>query len=134
MNFEDFFKNAHYGIVVSRRQKAKHGIRLFPYCEVYGKVKTLQRLKMQLLNLSVSCTVKNNFLRIQGIRNCSLITQYVPSEQKWFQGAVQMFEQGRHLEPEGIIQLIKIRNERQSARPMEGKVTVKEAVKTVLEH
>ncbi len=132
--FEVAFRKAHYGIVVSRRQRTKHGLRLFPYCEIYGLIEDLEELKHELLTISVSCTVKENFLRVQGIRNCSLITQFVPEKHAWFKQVVQMFEQGVHLEPEGMIKLIKLRDARKGSRSMENKVTLKEVIQTVLEH
>lgn len=134
IGFDIIFRKAHYGIVVSRRSKTKHGIRLFPYCEVYGATEKLEKLRHSLLSLSISCTVRGNFLRIQGIRNCSLITQFVPEKKSWFKEAVRMFEEGEHLEPEGMIKLIRLRDKRVGARKMENKVSLNEVIKTVLEH
>lgn len=106
------FNDASVGINSSKR---KDGIRLLPYCEIRHKdIQYLAEIKSRSLNLSVSCTVRKGFLRIQGIQNCLLITQYI--EVEWWLKAMKMFEEGKHLTEEGLIEIAKLRDEHTSKK------------------
>ena len=112
IELENIFKDASVGINSSRR---KTGVRLLPYCEIRHKdIQYLARVKAMLLNLSVSCTVRKGFLRIQGIQNCLLITQFITTE--WWLKAMKMFEEGKHLTDVGLIEIAKLRDENSSKK------------------
>lgn len=109
---KDIFKGASVGINTSKRLDS---IRLLPYCEVRSKdISYLARVKALLLNLSVSCTVRRGFLRVQGIQNCSLITQYIEIE--WWLKAMNLFERGEHLTEEGLIKIAQLRDDNCSGK------------------
>jgi len=98
------FKTAYVGVTVGRRVR---GIRLNPYIEIRGKAEELETIRLELLKYSIGCTIRNNFLRIQGIQNCSIISPFV--EKEWFKECMKMFEEGLHLTQDGrdkIMELI----------------------------
>ena len=108
----EVFKDASVGINTSKRLD---GIRLLPYCEVRSKdIQYLSRVKALLLNLSVSCTVRRGFLRVQGIQNCSLITQFI--DIKWWLEAMEIFTTGKHLTEEGLIKIARLRDDNCSGK------------------
>lgn len=111
------FKSASVSIITSKRKKGDaESIRLNPCCEIRHKdIHYLSRIKALLLNLSVSCTIRKKFLRIQGVQNCSLITQFITGHDWWLQ-AMQMFEEGRHKTHLGLIEIAKLRDEHSSKR------------------
>ena len=111
------FKSASVSIITSKRKKGDtESIRLIPCCEIRHKdIHYLSRIKALLLNLSVSCTIRKKFLRIQGVQNCSIITQFISGQDWWLQ-AMQMFEEGKHKTHLGIIEIAKLRDEHASKR------------------
>lgn len=113
------FKSVSVSIISSKRKKGDaESIRLIPCCEIrHRDIHYLSRIKALLLNLSVSCTIRKKFLRIQGVQNCSIITQFIDnSGQDWWLQAMQMFEEGRHKTHLGIIEIAKLRDEHASKR------------------
>lgn len=124
------FEDASVGINSSRR---KDGIRLLPYCEIRHKdIQYLAEIKARLLNLSVSCTVRKGFLRIQGIQNCLLITQYI--DVMWWLEAMKLFEQGKHLTEEGLIKIAKLRDENTSKKNILTRRNVGDVAKILAEN
>ena len=98
---ETTFKGAYVGITASNREK---GIRLNPYVEIRDERPRLLALQNKLLKLSIGCTMRKGFLRVQGIQNCSLIAPFV--EYQWFKDCILLFEQKRHLTPEGVEEIL----------------------------
>ena len=98
---ESVFKNAYVGVSANRRDS---GIRLNPYVEIRDVEDKLFDLQNKLLALSIGCTVKKNFLRIQGIQNCKIVAPFV--KQKWFKECMVKFDEGKHLTHEGIIEIL----------------------------
>jgi len=96
MNIQESFADAYVGIVIGRRER---GIRLNPYIEIRGEPYDLKRIQLDLLSLSVGCTIRKGFLRIQGIQNCKLIAPYTKHD--WFRKAMVLFGKGEHLKEEG---------------------------------
>ena len=130
INLEDIFVDASVGINSSRR---KDGIRLLPYCEIrHRDIQYLAMIKAGLLNLSVSCTVRKGFLRIQGIQNCLIITQYI--EVEWWLEAMNLFEKGKHLTEEGLIEIAKLRDENTSKRNILTRRNVGDVAKILAEN
>ena len=98
---ESVFKNAYVGVSANRRDT---GIRLNPYVEIRDNEDNLFDLQNKLLTLSIGCTVRKNFLRIQGIQNCKIVAPFV--KQKWFKECMKKFDEGKHLTQEGVIEIL----------------------------
>jgi len=112
VTLEYAFKNATVGLTSSKRSK---GVRLLPYCEIRSKYRIyLSRLKAKLLTISVSSTVRKGFLRIQGIQNCNLITQFISTQ--WWLESMEMFMEGKHLTEEGLLTIAKLRDDNYTGR------------------
>ena len=84
---ESTFKDAYVGITASKRDK---GVRLNPYIELRDEEPRLLILQTQLLALSIGCTVRRGFLRIQGIQNCIVVAPFVKYD--WFRDCMALFE------------------------------------------
>jgi len=98
------------GISVSIRDKAKLGVRAHPWAEIRcERPKLLKDLQVELLTLSIGSTHIGNKLRIQGINNCSLLTQFVPERYTWWSEAVTMFVAGEHKNKSGLIKILCLR-------------------------
>lgn len=109
---KDAFKIATVGLTSSKRPD---GVRLLPYCEIRSKDRIyLSRLKAELLTISVSSTVRNGFLRIQGIQNCNIITQFISTE--WWLESMEMFMEGKHLTEGGLLTIAKLRDDNYRGR------------------
>jgi len=103
LELSEAFKDAYVGITSSKRLK---GIRLNPYIEVRGEKPTLQELQLVLLQMSIGCTIRKNFLRIQGIQNCKIISPF--TEHQWFREAILLFEKGEHLTKKGREKILEL--------------------------
>ena len=111
-SLDKMFEKSTVGLTSSKRP---NGVRLLPYCEIRSKDKIfLSNLKARLLTISVSSTVRNGFIRIQGIQNCNIITQFISTQ--WWLDAMEMFMEGKHLTEEGLLTIAKLRDDNYKGR------------------
>lgn len=92
------------GVQVSKRGRK---IRLCPYCEVRGGFYQLRRLQEDLLEISVTCAIRPEFVRINGIENCSTMTRFI--DKKWFLEVMVRFKNGEHLTKKGVLAILQSR-------------------------
>ena len=98
------------GVMVTRRDEAQFGVRIYPYCEVHGNREDLSSLQAELLNISVTSSLRPKFLRIQGIQNCRILTGFLDKKNRdWWFKAVELFVKGEHLKKKGILRIAKMR-------------------------
>ena len=98
------------GVMVTRREEAQFGLRVYPYCEVHSDRDRLASLQAELLNISVTSSLRPNFLRIQGIQNCRILTGFLNKEgREWWFKAVGLFVNVEHLKKKGILKIVKMR-------------------------
>jgi len=103
MKYEEMFSDAYVGITQGKRT---NGIRITPYIELRGELYDLRKIQLELLSMSIGCTIRNRFLRIQGIQNCKLIAPY--TKHQWFRDAIMMFDRGEHLTEEGKLKIMSL--------------------------
>jgi len=106
-DLKKLFKNSVCGVVANRRKSLSYGIRLWPYCEVFGNLEDLKRLQAELLSMSVGSCLRKKSLRIQGINNCSMITQFI--DNPWWKDVVLRFVNGEHHTRAGILHILRSR-------------------------
>lgn len=132
VQLDGVFKEASCSVIASKRPNLKTGIRLMPYCEIFNQDPLfLEQVKIELLKLSVSSTVHKNFLRIQGIQNCSIMTGYI--RERWWVDAIQLFLEGKHRTKKGIVEILQLRESRDGARDMKSKASLQEVIKILME-
>ena len=95
---------------MTKREEAQFGLRIYPYCEVHGSRDMLSSLQAELLNVSVTSSLRPKFLRIQGIQNCSILTGVLDKDgREWWFKAVGLFVKGEHLKKKGILKIVRMR-------------------------
>ena len=100
------------GVSVQRREKAKYGIRIVPYCDAVGELDELNDLKLYLLKSGIGSTLREGFLRVQGIQNCWMMTRFYPINDKkldWWRTVVKMFSEKEHLTKAGMVKILELR-------------------------
>lgn len=108
---DEAVEKAIVGVTASQgHPKTRYGIRIYPYVEIPGAKEDLAYVQSELLRFSVGSTLRPNFLRIQGIQNCSVMTRFLDSDKyAWWFKAVQMFVDRQHLTRKGIISILNLR-------------------------
>lgn len=106
--------NAKCGISIEKT-RTDLGLRPNPWIELRCSEEKARQIQAKLLNYGISSTINNNGLRIQGINNCSLATR-VFNANKWWVEAVNMMENGKHLNAEGLITIVKMRNQNSKSK------------------
>ena len=98
------------GVTSGKRSKMRYGIKLYPYVEVSGEHAELLDIQSELLRFSIGSTLRPDFLRIQGIENCSLMTQFLDKNKYlWWFKCMELFSQGEHLNMKGIQMILRLR-------------------------
>jgi len=105
MNLDD----AKTGISIEKT-RTNLGLRPTPWIEKHCDEQKAQKIKIDLLEYGISSTVNNNGIRIQGINNCKLAIRHVNPDDWWVK-CVNMMVKGKHLKPEGLIEIVKLRNQ-----------------------
>jgi len=118
---ESVFKNAYVGVSTNRRD---NGVRLNPYVEIRDEEGKLRDIQNKLLALSIGCTIRNNFLRIQGIQNCMIVAPFV--KQKWFRECMMKFDEGKHLTLSGMVEIMDLCPRGDKTRKKKSQVVVQE--------
>jgi hypothetical protein len=104
---------------------------VFPYFDVKGSRKELEKVKVALLSLGCGSTLRSGFLRIQGINNCLIISAFIENDGKrWWLDCLKMFEKGMHLTRSGIVKIVK---KRPMTLNMKCRIPIQEIINNVME-
>ena len=112
MELKAEFTHAFLGVIANRRPEMRHGVVVTPYVELQHIDKEhLRDVQKMLLTFSVGSTVRNQFLRVQGIQNCSLMTQFIDKnvDNTWWFECLDIFVQRKYLTRKGIVEILKRR-------------------------
>lgn len=106
---EEHFAGATYSINVEAKDGQKYGIILRPYIDIYISGRGGKILRYELLKYGINTTEFKYGLRICGISVCNLSLKFAKAPDWWLR-VIKMMREKKHLEPEGILKIISLRN------------------------